>query len=473
MGTQAKILIIDDDQELLVSCAKTLKNNGNYEIVTIADSAQALGEIEFGDYDLIISDLAMPGVNGLDLLRKSQRLAPEVPFVIFSAYGNVERAVEAMREGAFDFIEKPFKAARLKVVVEKSIQHRYLQKEKHALEEQLQRSYSFDNIIGKGAAMQRVFDLIARVAEGESNITIIGESGTGKELVARSLHAHSSRRAKAFVPVNCGAFPENLFESELFGYEKGAFTGAYRRKPGLLEYADGGTFFLDEICELSPALQVKLLRMLQDKKIRRIGGNELVDVDVRIISASHRNLDEALKAGVLREDLYYRLNVISIQLPPLRDRKEDIPLLCTHFIEKYAKLTPKNITGINSRALTCLEEYNWPGNVRELENVIERAVTLAKDDEITVDDLPEHLVRKVNNGIGAQYEMPLEEARALVLQQFERKYLIKLLERNNGNVTHAAEMSGVTRRTFHRLLRNHNLHAKDWKPIQGKEEKEE
>jgi DNA-binding NtrC family response regulator len=462
MEEKAKILIVDDDKELLVSCSKVLKN-GRYEVTTVDDSERAAAAIESGEYDLIISDLSMPGVSGLSLLRKAQEVTPDVPFVIFSAYGSVETAVEAMREGAFDFIEKPFKADRLKVVVEKSIDHRNLLKQKRALESELRKRYSFDALIGKSLLMQQVFDMITRVAEGESNIAIIGESGTGKELVARSLHAHSLRRAKAFVPVNCGALPENLFESELFGYEKGAFTGAFRRKPGLLEYADGGTFFLDEICELSPALQVKLLRMLQDKKIRRIGGAELIDVDVRIISASNRNLEDALAAGKLREDLYYRLNVISIKLPPLRDRKEDIPLLCTHFIEKYAKLTPKNITGINNRALTCLEEYNWPGNVRELENVIERAVTLAKDDEITVDDLPEHLVRKVNNGIGAQYEMPLEEARALVLQQFERKYLIKLLERNNGNVTHAAEMSGVTRRTFHRLLRNHNLYAKDWK----------
>ncbi len=469
---RAKILIVDDDNELLVSCSKVLKN-GRYDVTTIADSEQAVTAIESGEYDLIISDLSMPGMSGMTLLRKAQTVTPEVPFVIFSAYGSVETVVEAMREGAFDFIEKPFKADRLKVVVEKSLSHRNLFKEKKALESELRKRYSFDALIGKSPAMQQVFDLITRVAEGESNIAIIGESGTGKELVARSLHAHSLRKAKAFVPVNCGALPENLFESELFGYEKGAFTGAFRRKPGLLEYADGGTFFLDEICELSPALQVKLLRMLQDKKIRRVGGADLIDVDVRIISASNRNLEDALSAGQLREDLYYRLNVISIKLPPLRDRKEDIPLLCHHFIEKYSKLTPKNITGISSRALNCLEEYDWPGNVRELENVIERAVTLAKEQEITIEDLPEHLVRDGNRELGVQYEMPFEEAKTQVLLQFERKYLVKLLERSSGNVTHAAEMGGVTRRTFHRLLRNHSLHAKDWKPIQGKEEKEE
>jgi len=427
------------------------------------DSTQASLEIENGQYDLIISDLTMPGMSGMALLRKAQTAVPDVPFVIFSAYGSVETAVEAMREGAFDFIEKPFRAERLKVVVEKSLNHRNLFKEKKALESELQKRSRFDALIGKSQAMQQVFDLITRVAEGESNVAIIGESGTGKELVARSLHARSLRKNQAFVPVNCGALPESLFESELFGYEKGAFTGAFRRKPGLLEYADGGTFFLDEICELSPTLQVKLLRMLQDKKIRRVGGADLIDVDVRIISASNRNLEEALTTGKIREDLYYRLNVISIKLPSLRERKEDIPLLSQHFIEKYSKLTPKNIVGISSRALACLEEYHWPGNVRELENTIERAVTLAKGEAIEVEDLAEHLIRKADNGFGGHYEMPFEEAREKVLQRFERNYLVKLLERHRGNVTVAAAESGITRRTFHRLLHQHNLHSKDWR----------
>lgn len=462
MDERAKILIVDDDKELLVSCSKVLKN-GRYDVTTLDDSTAAAAAIESGEFDLIISDLSMPGVNGITLLRKAQTVMPEVPFVIFSAYGNVETVVEAMREGAFDFIEKPFKADRLKVVVEKSLNHRNLFKEKKALESELRKRYSFDALIGKSPAMQQVFDMITRVAEGESNIAIIGESGTGKELVARSLHAHSLRKSKAFVPVNCGALPENLFESELFGYEKGAFTGAFRRKPGLLEYADGGTFFLDEICELSPTLQVKLLRMLQDKKIRRVGGADLIDVDMRIISASNRNLEDALSAGSLREDLYYRLNVICIKLPALRDRKEDIPLLCQHFIEKYSKLTPKNVAGISNRALNCLEEYNWPGNVRELENVIERAITLAKGNAIELDDIPTHLIQKDDNGYSSRMEMPLNEAREKTLQRFERNYLSRLLEKHRGNVTAAATDSGVTRRTFHRLLQQHNLHSKDWK----------
>ncbi|MFQ5605017.1 MAG: sigma-54-dependent transcriptional regulator [bacterium] len=463
MSSKAKILIIDDDKQLLVSCSKIFKNNGRYQVVTMHDSRQALSEIETGQYDVIISDLSMPDMSGMDLLHKAKLIAPDVPFVIFSAYGNVERVVEAMREGAFDFIEKPFKADRLKVVVEKSLSHRNLYKEKRALENQLQQRYSFDNIIGKSPVMQRVFDMIARVADGESNIAIIGESGTGKELVARSIHVHSYRSSRAFVPVNCGAFPENLFESELFGYEKGAFTGAFRRKPGLLEFADGGTFFLDEICELSPTLQVKLLRMLQDKKIRRVGGTELVDVDVRIISASNLKMEEALESGALREDLYYRLNVISIHLPPLRERREDIPILCKHFIEKYIKLSPKNIKGFSEEALRYLENYNWPGNVRELENVIERAITLAATDWIQPVDLPDKIVGRQDSVQTVQIDTPLKVAKDQVLAQFECEYLVKMLTRHNGNITQAAKNSGIDRRSFHRLLNRYKINSRDWK----------
>ncbi|MFQ6115502.1 MAG: sigma-54-dependent transcriptional regulator [bacterium] len=464
MNGKAKILIIDDDKEILLSCAKILKNNGVHNVVTMSDSTQALNAIESEEYDLILCDLFMPNYDGMDLLRKARVVAPETPFVIFSGYGNVEKAVEAMREGAFDFIEKPFKKERLKVVVEKSLNHRNLQKEKRALQNQLEIRYRYDNIVGKTPVIQQVFDMISRIADSESNIAIIGESGTGKELVARSIHAHSRRKSRAFVPVNCGAFPENLFESELFGYEKGAFTGAYRRKPGLLEYADGGTFFLDEICELSPALQVKLLRMLQDKKIRRVGGTELIDVDVRIISASNQNLEEALMKGVLRDDLYYRLNVISIQLPPLRDRQEDIPLLCQHFIEKYSKLTPKKIDGISVEALKCLEEYSWPGNVRELENVIERAITLAKEEWIKPEDLPDNIVCAQERCVVTQVDIPLKQAREKMLARFERDYLMKMLERYGGNVTHAAKHSGINRRTFHRLLNRYQISSRNWKP---------
>lgn len=463
MNRKAKVLVIDDDTEILLSCAKILQNNGDYFVTTISDSTQALNEIESEEFDLILCDLNMPRYSGMDLLRKARMVVPETPFVIFSGYGNIEKAVEAMREGACDFIEKPFKKDHLKIVVEKCLYYRRLHKEKRVLQNQLQKRYHYDSIVGKSPVMQQVFDMISRIADSEANITIIGESGTGKELVARSIHAHSQRKSKAFVPVNCGAFPENLFESELFGYEKGAFTGAYRKKPGLLEYADGGTFFLDEICELSLTLQVKLLRMLQDMKIRRVGGTELIDVNVRIISASNQNLEEALMKGILREDLYYRLNVISIKLPPLRDRQEDIPLLCQHFVEKYSKQTPKEIKGISAEALKCLEEYSWPGNVRELENIIERAITLAKDVWIRLEDIPYNIVCEKENFTNTPIDVPLKAAREQMLSTFERDYLMKMLERYGGNVTKAAQHSGVNRRTFHRLLNRYQISSRNWK----------
>ncbi len=463
MTEKYRILIVDDDVDLLLSCAKALRSNGTYDVETLSDSNHALTTIQSEEYDLIISDLAMPGVDGMDLLREARTKAPETPFVIFSAYGNAESVVSAMRDGAFDFVEKPFRAERLRVVVEKSLQHRGLHKEKKFLKDQLQHHFGFDDIIGRSATMRPVFELISRVADGETNVTVTGESGTGKELVARAIHNHSLRKAKPFVPVNCGAFPEHLFESELFGYEKGAFTGAYRRKPGLLEFANRGTFFLDEICELTLPLQVKLLRMLQDRRIRRVGGTDEIDIDVRIISASNRNLEEAVTEQSLREDLYYRLNVISIHLPPLRERKEDLPLLCRHFITKYAKLTPKTINGFTENALRCLEKYNWPGNIRELENVVERAITLTTEPWIGVQALPENVTCMPQNGHVIGLDLPLKEAKDRVVSRFEKEYIVRMLSRHNGNVTQAAEDSGIDRRTFHRLISRHHLHSRNWK----------
>jgi DNA-binding NtrC family response regulator len=460
MNGKSKILIIDDDVELLQSCTKIIKKNGTYDITTLSDSLEAQSEIAKGQYDLFISDLAMPGVGGFDLLDQARAVAPETPFVIFSAYGSAENVVDAMRRGAFDFIEKPFKADRLKVVVEKCLAHRNLHKEKLALERQLQERSRFDNIIGKSPAIQKVFDLISRVAETEANVNISGESGTGKELVARSIHALSFRKTKPFVPVNCGAFPENLFESELFGYEKGAFTGAYRTKPGLLEFANKGTFFLDEVCELSSSLQVKLLRTLQDRNIRRVGGTELMDIDVRIISASNCDMPACVKSGKLREDFYYRLNVISIDLPPLRERRGDIPLLCNHFIQKYAKQTPKEIKGIAGAALNCLENYAWPGNVRELENVLERAIALAAGEWIQAIDLPENVSCKEPDRQAIPLDAPLKEAKREMIDSFEKEYLTRMLGQHGGNVTRAAKASGINRRTFHRLLSRYQILAK-------------
>jgi DNA-binding NtrC family response regulator len=460
MNGSAKILIIDDDEALLSSCTKIIQKNGAYDIVALSDSVKAEAEIESGKYDLFISDLSMPGKSGMDLLQKARAFAPETPFVIFTAYGTIEKVVDAMKNGAFDFIEKPFKADRLRVVVEKCMTHRNLQKEKMALENELKMRYHFDSIIGKSPAMQKIFDLIQQVAESEASVNISGESGTGKELVARSIHAHSPRNDKPFVPVNCGAFPENLFESELFGYEKGAFTGAHRTKPGLMEFAKGGTFFLDEICSLNNGLQVKLLRTLQDRKIRRVGGSHLIDIDVRIISASNCTMESCVGEGILREDLYYRLNVISIHIPPLRDRIEDVPLLCEHFIEKYAKQTPKDIQGISNQALRCLENHHWPGNVRELENIIERAIALTNDNSIQPRNLPDSLACRENDQPAIPLNRNLKDAKKEMIEKFEIEYLSRMLERHNGNISHAAESSGIDRRTFHRLINRYQIDTK-------------
>ncbi|MFQ5649306.1 MAG: sigma-54-dependent transcriptional regulator [bacterium] len=457
MKGRGKILVIDDDPELLKSCMKFLAKSG-YHVKTLQESgAAAAAEIESGSYDVIICDLSMPGMSGFELLQKAKAAVPDVPFVIFSAYGSIENAVRAMREGAFDFIEKPFRAERLRGVVEKSL--RTLHKETRELQNKLHEKWRFHNLIGKSVAMQKVFDRIRQVAVGDANITISGESGTGKELVARSIHGTSPRREGAFVPVNCGAFPENLFESELFGYEKGAFTGAIRQKPGLLEYANDGTFFLDEICELSPALQVKLLRVLQDRQIRRVGGTKLIDVNVRIISASNRKLEVALRDGTLREDLYYRLNVISIHVPPLRQRKEDIPILARHFIDKFSKATSKVIRGISDEALHCLQNYGWPGNVRELENVIERAITLARDEWIRASDLPENIDHPHNSTefVSISLDTSLKEAKKALIARFEKEYLTKMLRRHHGNISRAAKESDMDRRTLHRLINRYHI----------------
>ncbi len=463
MEIRNRILVVDDETELLVSCKKLLGKMG-YEVITASSAATALAALEEQEFDLILCDLQLPDIDGMEVLARIKKSQQEVPVVMISGYGTVERAVEAMKASAFDFVEKPFSSERLRVVVRKALEHRRLYRERRDLLRQLQERYQLDQIVGRSAAMLRIFDMVERIAESGANVTITGESGTGKELIARAIHVRSRRRARPFVPVNCGALPENLFESELFGYEKGAFTGAYRRKPGLLEFAHGGTFFLDEICELPPPLQVKLLRMLQDHKIRRVGGDDLIDVDVRIIAASNQNLEEMVAAGKLREDLYYRLKVISVHLPPLRDRREDIPLLCHHFLEKFLKATPKQIEGFEPEVLRLLERYEWPGNVRELQNVVERAVALAPGPWIRVADLPDNIAGEPGDSAGYM-DLPLKEAKEKLLQDFERNYLIRLLRRHRGNVSRAADASGVDRRTLHRLLGRLHLDPHLWKQL--------
>jgi len=461
MINKLKILVIDDEPDMLKGFSKLLEAQGHRPFPA-SDASSAARILEEEQIDIVFTDLQMPDIDGLQVLELVQKNNPSTPVIIFSAYGTIDRAVVAMKAGAFDFIEKPFDAERISMVIRKALNHMNLYNERNNLLSQLEEKFRFDNIIGNSSAIRSVYEMVENVARSEANILITGESGTGKELIARSIHAHSSRKTKPFVPVNCGAFPENLFEAEIFGYEKGAFTGANKRKQGLLEYAHGGTFFMDEVCELPMPLQTKLLRSIQDKQIRHIGGNELIHVDVRIISATNENLRSALAAQKLREDLYYRLNVINIHLPPLRERKEDIRILALSFLEKFTASMHKSITGFSEEVFSLFEGYNWPGNVRELENIVERAVTLSKGTIITVAELPNQLFSSESLK-GSFDEIKFNDAKQMAINDVEKKYLLHLLEKHKGNITKMAEDAGMTRRNMHRLLNNHKLDTDQWR----------
>ena len=461
MNTTAKILIVDDEPEMLSGCAKIIRALG-YQPFPIQDGALAIKLIKEDEYDMVLCDLLMPEIDGMQVLKAIQTYAPLTPVIIFTAYGTIDRVVNAMKIGAFDFIEKPFEAEYLKVVLQKGLAQRNLFLERANLIHLLEDKYSFDNIIGQSPGMRNVFEMVESVAQSDANVLITGESGTGKELIARSIHARSKRRTKSFVPVNCGAFPENLFEAELFGYEKGAFTGATKNKIGLLEFATDGTFFLDEVCEFPLNLQTKLLRVLQDQQLRHLGGNELIQIDVRLISATNRNMQGALSDVIMREDFYYRLNVINIEIPPLRERKEDISLLAKFLFQKILKSSPKKITDIDNDVILLLEKYSWPGNVRELENVIERAITLAKGDRITTKELPPEINTEIDSTITFD-NLSLHEAKKKTIAELERKYLINLLNKHKGIVTKIADEAGMTRRNIHRLLKNHKIDPNLWR----------
>jgi DNA-binding NtrC family response regulator len=461
MNRKSKILIIDDEPDMLSACAKIISVLGN-DPVPVADVKKAMKFLEEEEFDLIFCDLLMPEHDGMEVLEICQKLAPNTPVIIFSAFGTIDRAVAAMKAGAFDFIEKPFDASNLKILIEKGLRQRNLLRERVNLLKQLEDKYNFDNIIGKSLVMRNVFDMIENVSKSDANILITGESGTGKELIARSIHARSRRKTKAFVPVNCGAFPENLFEAELFGYERGAFTGAVHRKIGLIEFADGGTFFLDEVCELPANLQIKLLRTLQDQKLRRVGGNDLIQVDIRLISATNQNIEQVLKEETLRKDFYYRLNVINIHVPPLRERKEDIQLLAEHFLDKCLGSSIKKINGFTNEVIHALENYSWPGNVRELENNIERAVTLAKDNKITLVDLSPNVLS--NQKAPTFYDgTSLIDLKHKAIEEIEKKYLLVLMEKYKGNITRVAEEAGLTRRHIHRMINIYKIDPDIWR----------
>jgi two-component system response regulator PilR (NtrC family) len=429
-----------------------------YDVTCAGDVDSALLALESDDFDVVISDLQMPDKTGLDLLHALRETSPETLALVMTAFASTETAIAAMKEGAYDYLTKPFQVDEIRLVLEKALEKKLLARENRRLRSELRSQVRQRALIGSGSAMQRVYELIGQVAETKANVLISGESGTGKELVARAIHAASDRRDRAFVALNCGAIPENLLESELFGHVKGAFTGAVQNKEGLFEVADTGTLFLDEVGELPASLQVKLLRAIQEKAIRRVGGTNDRRVDVRILAATNRRLEDEVAAGRFREDLYYRLNVIQIAVPPLRERPEDVPLLVQHFVEKYARELGKEIGGASDDAMRRLLDHSYPGNVRELENVIERAVALSRGGTIEVDALPPNLLRPPGDGAGRNTVLPAEGANLEELvNEYERGLLLEALERAGGVKKRAAKLLGVSFRSFRYRLQKLGL----------------
>ena len=445
--TETRVLVVDDERSIRELLDITLRQEG-YD-VTLADGGEAaIRALDATAFDLVVTDLRMRGIDGLAVLRAVKERAPRTAVLMVTAFASTDTAVEAMKLGAYDYVTKPFKLDELRLTIAGALESKRLHEENQALRRQLQRERGFANFVGRSRTMLDVFETIRKIADSPSNVVITGETGTGKELVAQALHQESPRRARPFVSVNCGAIPERLMESELFGHAKGSFTGAVSDTRGLFSAADGGTLFLDEITEIPPSVQVKLLRAIQERSIRRVGDTRDLRVDVRLIAASNRDLAGAVAEGVLREDLFYRLNVIPIQLPPLRERRDDIPLLVAHFIDKLARETRKDVRGISPEALALLEQYRWPGNVRELENAIERAIVLGTGPTLGVDALPAELLRPAT-GRDVTLAIPPEgldlEA---TIEDIEQRLLRAALERCGGVQTRAAELLKMSFRQF-------------------------
>lgn len=463
-----KILVVDDERSMRDFLSIMLKKAG-YDVTTAVDGEEADKILHKDIFDLVITDLKMPKVDGLQVLKTVKELSPDTVVIVITAFASTETTVEAMKEGAYDYITKPFQNDEMKIRIRKALEKRRLSAENVLLKKELKDRAVFDNIIGKSEKMQKVFELVRKVSDSMSNILIYGESGTGKELIARAIHFNSRKKDKPFVTINCGALPEGLLESELFGHMKGSFTGAVFNKEGLFEVANGGTIFLDEVGETSPAIQVKLLRVLQDKEFKRVGGTKEIKVDVRIITATNRDLTKAVAEGKFREDLYYRLNVIPITLPPLRERADDIPLLADHFLGKFNKALNKNVKGFLPAAMELLRSYEWRGNVRELENVIERAVALSNSEIITPECLPDILRESSRGSSAIPVKIPAEglDLEALI-GDIEKELLLNALEKTNWIKKDAAKLLHLNFRSFRYRLDKYNLNKKSF----GEEEAE-
>ncbi|MFZ5634348.1 MAG: sigma-54-dependent transcriptional regulator [Bacillota bacterium] len=446
-----KILIIDDEEHMCWALERAMKQEG-YQVLTTTRGRAGLELIREEAPSLVILDLKMPEMDGMEVLKQAKQINPKLPVIMLTAHGTIETAIEAMKIGASDYLAKPFDLDELKMVIKQNLVMSQLVNEVNFLRSELTKKYR--KMIGESPAIKEVSRLIEKVANSNATVLITGESGTGKEVAAVAIHQNSPRREYPFVPVNCAALPENLLESELFGHEKGAFTGAVARKLGRFELADKGTIFLDEITEMPLSMQVKLLRVLQEKSFERVGGTETFHVDVRIIAATNRDITGAIEKGQFREDLYYRLNVIQIHLPPLRERKEDIPLLANHFLEK---LRPTYLVNkITDDALKLLLNYNWPGNIRELQNVLERAAIISQSNEITVDDLPKDIQQSVPIKSGGDTAINLPDS-GISLEELEKELIIKALEKSKGNQTRAAQLLGITRSALLYRIQKHGL----------------
>ncbi len=434
------ILVIDDEENIRNGLAANFEME-DYKVKTASSGKEGLSIVSKGDIDLVVTDLRMDGMSGEEVLRRITTETPGIPVIVLTGHGSIDSAVEAMKNGAYDFLTKPLNLDQLNVIVKRALENRELSLQHTMLKKELGEAVTFDRMIGTSADMRRLLELIKKVAPSRASVLITGESGVGKELVADALHSLSGRREKSFVKVHCAALSETLLESELFGHEKGAFTGADSMKKGRFELAHGGTIFLDEIGEINQTTQIKLLRVLQERTFERVGGEETIEVDVRVVAATNRNIEEEVKAGRFREDLYYRLNVVRLQVPPLRERKDDIPLLMDSFLKRFSEENSKSILGFENRARQALYRYDWPGNIRELQNCIESAVVMCSGKEISLEDLPPTISRFSGEGsISIPMGLSLDDAEKIIIKEN--------LAFNNGNKTKTAEILGIERKTL-------------------------
>jgi two-component system response regulator AtoC len=442
MKKRTTILVVDDEDIVRESLRDWLDGVG-YKVDTAESADKALRIIKQKQIKIMIADLIMPGMNGIELMKKAREIVPTISTVIITAHGTIQTAITAIREGAYDYVEKPFCPEKVELLIKNLIEHQDLVEENISLRRKIEDRFNFEGIIAKSPMMLKIIELIKTVAPTNATVLIIGKTGTGKEVIARAIHHQSPRRNKPFIATSCAALPESLLESELFGHEKGSFTGAVERKKGKFEAGDKGTLFLDEIGEINANIQIHLLRALEEKKITRVGGNEEINVDVRVIAATNRDLKTSIKQGKFREDLYYRLNVVTIDLPPLKDRMEDILPLAEHFLKKYAEENNKRIKKFSDDVVEFMLNYSWPGNVRELENMIERGVILSKNTAITLDELPQDII----------HPTPIE---VKTVEAVTRNHIINVLEETKGNISKAAEILGIRRMTLYNKLKKYN-----------------